>query len=95
MATLAALGFKLHTGWAVLVAVTETHGKFEILLRRRIELLPPGDVIPRFVYHQAAELSLAQATKLIQQAEAAASTPRRPLYFNDRSKVSARTDDSR
>jgi hypothetical protein len=72
MATLAALGFKLHTGWAVLVAVTETHGKFEILLRRRIELLPPGDVIPRFVYHQAAELSLAQATKLIQQAEAAA-----------------------
>ena len=72
MATLAAVGFKLHTGWAVLVAVTETSGKFEVLLRRRIELLPPGDVIPRFVYHRAAELTRAQATKLIHQAEAAA-----------------------
>jgi hypothetical protein len=68
----AALGFKLHTGWAMLVALTGNPAKFEILLRRRIELLLPDDVIPRFVYHKAAELSLTQATKLIQQAEAAA-----------------------
>ena len=72
MATPAALGFKLHTGWAVLVAVREAPGKLDILLRRRIELLPPGDSIPRFVYHQAAERSLSQATRLIEQAESAA-----------------------
>src|SRR5689334_9795589 len=68
----AALGFKLHTGWAMLVAVAGTPAKFEILLSSRIELLPPGDAIPRFMYHRAAEISLTQATKLIQQAEVAA-----------------------
>jgi hypothetical protein len=73
MPTPATLGFKLHTGWAILVAVTGNPAKFEVLLRRRIELLPPDDVIPRFMYHRAAEIPLIQATKLIEQAEAAAS----------------------
>jgi hypothetical protein len=72
MTTFGALGFKLHTGWAVLVAVKGTPAKFEVLLRRRIELLPPGDLIPRFVYHRATELSVAQVANLIQQAESAA-----------------------
>jgi len=71
MATSAALGFKLHTGWAVLVAVAGSSAKLEILLRRRIELLPSGDAIPRFMYHHAAEIPLTQATRLIQQAEVA------------------------
>ena len=72
MPTLAALGFKLHTGWAMLVALTGTAAKFEVVLRQRIELLPPQEAIPRFVYHQAAELSLSQATKLVRHAESAA-----------------------
>lgn len=72
MPTPAALGFKLHTGWAVLVAVNGTPTKFDVLLRRRVELLPSGDAIPRFMYHRAAEISLTQATQLIQQAEVAA-----------------------
>src|SRR5437867_3964582 len=72
MPTPAVLGFKLHTGWAMLVALTGTSAKFYVLLRRRIELLPPGDAIPRFMYHHAAEISLTEATKLIQQAEVAA-----------------------
>jgi hypothetical protein len=72
MPTPAALGFKLHTGWAALVAVNGTGAKFEVLLRRRIELLPPGDSIPRFMYHRAAQISLTEATQLIQQAEVAA-----------------------
>ena len=71
MAAPAALGFRLHTGWAALVAVTGVPGKFEVLLRRRIELLPPGDSVPRFVYHKAAELPPSQAAELIQRAEAA------------------------
>jgi hypothetical protein len=72
MPTRAALGFKLHTGWAILVAVTGSPSRFEILLRRRIELLPSGDAIPRFMYHRAAEISLTLAARLIQQAEVAA-----------------------
>lgn len=71
MAALAALGFKLHTGWAVLIAAGGTRGKFEVLLRRRVELLPPGDAVPRFVFHKAAELPLNHATELIERAEAA------------------------
>jgi hypothetical protein len=69
----AALGFKLHTGWAMLVALTGTPATLGVPLRCRIELLPPGDVIPRFMYHRAAEIPLTQAAKLIQQAKAAAS----------------------
>jgi hypothetical protein len=71
MATSATLGFRLHTGWATLVAVSGEPDRLEVLLRRRIELLPPGDVIPRFVYHAAAELRAPQAAELIQRAEAA------------------------
>jgi hypothetical protein len=66
-----ALGFKLHTGWAALVAVTGEAGKIEVLLRRRIELLPPGDSIPRFVYHVASELPASQAAEFVRRAEVA------------------------
>jgi len=72
MAARAALGFRLHTGWAALVAVAGVPGKFQVLLRRRIELLPPGDSVPRFVYHKAAELPSSQAAELVQRAEGAA-----------------------
>jgi hypothetical protein len=69
MAKPAALGFKLHTGWAVLVVLAGVPGRLEVLLRRRIELLPSGDSIPRFIYHQAAELPPAPAAEVVQRAE--------------------------
>jgi len=71
MAVRVALGFKLHTGWAAVVALAGDPGNCELLLRRRIELLPPGNSDARFVYHRAAELSAAQAQELVQQAKAA------------------------
>ncbi len=71
MAESAALGFRLHTGWAAVVVIAGTPRKFEVLLRRRVELLPPGDAIPRFVFHKAAELPASQAAKLIESAEIA------------------------
>lgn len=67
-ATHAALGFKLHTGWAAVVVAARPRGHVEVLLRRRIELLPPDGSVPRFVYHQAAELALAESSKLVKQA---------------------------
>lgn len=63
----AALGFKLHTGWAVLVAVAGRPDEIQVLFRRRIELLPPKSPIPRFVYHEASEMPLAKATDLVQR----------------------------
>jgi hypothetical protein len=68
----AALGFKLHTGWAALVAITGKPGKLEVLLRRRIELLPGDESIPRFIYHKASELPLRQAAGLVQRGKDAA-----------------------
>lgn len=54
-----------------MVAVVGAPGKFEVLLRRRIELSPPDNSLPRFVYHKAAELPPSQATDLVRQVEAA------------------------
>jgi len=71
MAAPAALGFSMHTGWATVVAISGVPGSLKVLLRRRVELLPPGDIIPRFVFHRAAELASAEAAKLVQRAEAA------------------------
>ena len=68
----ATLGFRLHTGWAAVVAATGEPPLIDVLLRRRIELLPPGESIPRFVYHKAAELNPAGAAALVKRAAAAA-----------------------
>jgi hypothetical protein len=67
----AALGFKLHTGWGALVAVAGAPGNIRILLRRRLELMPPGETMPRFVYHKAAELSAVEAAGLVERAAGA------------------------
>lgn len=71
MAVRAALGFKLHTGWAMLVAVAGQPSEVQVLLRGRIELLPPEESVPRFVYHEAAELPLPRATALVERARKA------------------------
>jgi hypothetical protein len=66
-----ALGFKLHTGWAMLVALAGQPSEIQVLFRGRIELLPPDESIPRFVYHEAAELPVSQATALVKRAREA------------------------
>lgn len=71
MAARAALGFRIHTGWAILVAVAGQPRKIQALFRGRIELLPPDESVPCFVYHQAAELPLSQATALVNRAREA------------------------
>lgn len=65
----AAFGFKIHTGWAMLVAVAGQPDQIEVLIRRRIELLPRDESIPRFAYHAAAKLPLTGATELIKRVE--------------------------
>lgn len=56
------IGFRLHTGWAMLVAVDAE--PLRVVHRCRIELLPAG--MGRFAYHQAAELAVTDAEKLIE-----------------------------
>jgi hypothetical protein len=71
MAMRAALGCKLHTGWAMLVALTGQPGEIQVLFRGRIELLPPDESVHRFVYHEAAEMPLPRATALVKRASEA------------------------
>jgi hypothetical protein len=60
----AALGFRVHTGWAAVVAAS---ANCEVLQRARISCEPSST---RFVYHQAAEISPGQAEALIATARA-------------------------
>jgi len=68
----AALGFKLHTGWGVVVAAAGRPAAIQVLLRRRIELLPESGAIPRFLYHTAAEMPSKEAEPLVKQGMKAA-----------------------
>jgi len=82
MSVRAALGLKLHTGWAMVVALTGQPGEIQMLFRARVELLPPDESVPRFVYHEAAELSLPRATELVKRAREASQKAAR-LAFQD------------
>ncbi len=60
-----ALGFRVHSGWAAMVAVAGSTLAPEVLLRRRIEFadfLNHDTVQP---YHAAAEMTLQQAEKFL------------------------------
>ncbi len=69
--TTAALGLRLHTGWAVAVIAGGDYEKPAVLVRRRIELMPAGDSIPRFVFHSAAELPSEEAPTFVAAASSA------------------------
>lgn len=64
-----ALGFSVHTGWAALVAITGTaRREISVLDRRRIVMIPDGDrQQPRFVYHAARDLSIAEAERRVRE----------------------------
>ena len=54
------------------VAVAGHPNEIQVLFRGRVELLPPDESVPRFVYHEAAELPLSRATALVSRAREAA-----------------------
>jgi hypothetical protein len=71
----AALGFRVHTGWAAMVAAARWSEPTQptILDRRSIEIMAGSDPeAPRFVYHAAAKLKLDAAERFIREAEEAA-----------------------
>ena len=54
-----ALGFRAHSGWAVVVAVAGSLDRPVVLDRRRIEIA--GATVPRQPYHAAAGMELEKA----------------------------------
>lgn len=68
--TFAALGFRAHSGWAVLIEVGGTAKAIELLERQRIELVSGST--PRQPYHAAESKALPQAERLIRECTAQA-----------------------
>jgi len=64
---LCALGFRAHSGWAVLVAVTEPSCSPAVVLRRTIETCDSRIRGSRQPFHAAEQLPLAKAEKHIDQ----------------------------
>ncbi len=70
-----ALGFRVHTGWAALVAV-EAPVRLDnpiIVERKRVEMIESGKPeAPSFVYHAGSKLPLKSAARLVQECTALA-----------------------
>ncbi|HEX3281523.1 MAG TPA: hypothetical protein VHR36_09860 [Pyrinomonadaceae bacterium] len=65
-----ALGFKAHSGWAALVVIGRSGKEFEVIDRRRVELV--DKTWEKQPYHAAEGLALKEAQKLIKQGTEAA-----------------------
>jgi len=62
-----ALGLKAHSGWVVLVALTEDDGELAVVERRRVELIDPADAEwSKQPYHAAEALDPADARDIVQ-----------------------------
>lgn len=78
--TRAALGFRAHSGWAVLVVVAGPPRSPAVIDRQRIELVDPGIPEAKQPYHAAAGLDLREAEKLVKRcADKAESLARQAL----------------
>jgi hypothetical protein len=61
------VGFKAHSGWAVLVAVGLSGKDLQVLDRRRIELIEPGATWAKQPYHAAEDLPSGEAVRLVER----------------------------
>jgi hypothetical protein len=68
-----ALGFKAHSGWAALVAIGISGSEFQVIDRRRLELVEPRDSVwAKQPYHAAETLELKKARDLVKRGADAA-----------------------
>jgi len=61
----AAIGFRMHSGWGALVAVSHVAGAVEILERRRITVIEPKIPGTKQPYHFSERLEFAEAEKFL------------------------------
>jgi len=62
-----AAGLKAHSGWAALVAIGVSGGGVQLIDRRRIELVEPGQTWAKQPYHAAEESPPDEARQLVQR----------------------------
>jgi hypothetical protein len=68
----AALGFRAHSGWTALVALSVTQGEPQIFARQRLHLVDPFTYKFRQPYHTAEKMPLDEARASISRVEAQA-----------------------
>src|SRR5580704_18146585 len=66
-----ALGFRVHSGWAAMVAVAGSPAEPQLLDRRRIEIAERIGAGPAQPYHRARELGIAKAQEYLDRELAA------------------------
>ena len=75
-----ALGFKAHSGWAALVVIGDSGKEFQVIDRRRLELVNSDSSWAKQPYHAAEDLDPKRAQKLVKKGtEAAYQTAEREL----------------
>ena len=62
---LAAIGVRMHSGWGVLVAVSNDGGRLSVVERRRIDVIDGKSAAKKQPYHFAKNLALSAAEKYI------------------------------
>lgn len=62
-----ALGFKSHSGWAALVVIGANGRDFDVIDRRRIELIDEGELWAKQPYHAAEELQPNEARSVVKR----------------------------
>jgi len=67
----AAIGFRMHSGWGALVAVSHDAGPVEILERRRIAVIEPKIPGTKQPYHFSERLEFSEAEKFLSKCFAA------------------------
>jgi hypothetical protein len=67
----AALGFRVHSGWAALVAVAEPRDAPRVIDRRRLELVDPRTHGAQQPYHAAKNMKLADKAAFLKQCTSA------------------------
>jgi hypothetical protein len=70
----AALGFRVHTGWAAMVALAGPAASPRVIERSRIALADTDETEALQAYHLAEEAGLAEAARIVDQARRAART---------------------
>jgi hypothetical protein len=86
-ASQAALGFRVHSGWAAAVAVCVEKGAPVVLARRRVHLVETFTFEFRQPYHTAEKLTLGQAREFIARMQAEA----RGLAYRSVQELASRT----
>jgi hypothetical protein len=78
----AALGFRVHSGWAAMVAMGGPHAAPIVLARRRVELADRGIAGSKQLYHAAQQMKVPDARAFVEECTAATAAMARTAILN-------------